>query len=79
MILWKDGERPLYMDSTEKGILTNGMVIRAVSGMTEEGLQTIAAAFLLTMNKIGLSPAEIEQTVNLRTTKEASNAEKASA
>ena len=56
MAIWLNGREKAFMYSENK--LTHREVQQAVNSMTYQGLQLVAASFLLLCQKIGLSPKD---------------------
>lgn len=59
MSVWLNARKPPYMDGTESHALTEDHILHAVKSMSYEGLQLCAIGYLLVMNRMGLSPADI--------------------
>ena len=57
--VWLNGRKPPYMESDERDSLTPDKIKHAVNSMTYEGLKLCAIGYLLCMQKMEQTPAQI--------------------
>ncbi|UTY24256.1 hypothetical protein [Treponema denticola] len=57
--IFLNGKQPPYMEGSEYLALSHGQIQHAVMSMTYSGKERAAAVAILTLNKQGLSPAQI--------------------
>jgi hypothetical protein len=57
--IWKNGQKPPYMDSTEPHDLNADKARHAAKSLSYEGLLIAAAGYFLAMNAVGQTPKEI--------------------
>lgn len=57
--IFLNGKHPHYMEGTEYLALSNGQIQHAVMSMSYSGKERAAAVAILTLNKQGLTPAQI--------------------